>query len=96
MGANVNVYMYHGGTSFGFESGTNTNSFRFSEEILFHIILNAWQTYITFSIEPTSYDYDAPISEAGDLTPKYFAYKEVFSKYQQIPPIQVISFSIFL
>jgi hypothetical protein len=68
-GANVNIYMMHGGTSFGFESGTNTNP---------------------FSAEPTSYDYDSPISESGDLTYKYFAFKQVIAKYLPIPPIQVI------
>ena len=29
---------------------------------------------------PTSYDYDAPISEAGDLTPKFYAIKDVVQK----------------
>lgn len=28
----------------------------------------------------TSYDYDAPISEAGDPTPKLFAIRNVISK----------------
>lgn len=60
-GANVNVYMAHGGTSFGFEAGANLVPL--------------------FSPEPTSYDYDAPISEAGDLTNKYFAFQELFSNY---------------
>lgn len=27
--------------------------------------------------QPTSYDYDAPLSEAGDLTEKYFALRKV-------------------
>jgi len=27
--------------------------------------------------QPTSYDYDAPLSEAGDLTEKYFALRQV-------------------
>ncbi len=62
LGANVNIYLVHGGTSFGFDNGANTPP---------------------FSIEPTSYDYDAPISEAGDLTPKYFAFKQVIAKYMQ-------------
>ncbi len=55
MGANVNVYLIHGGTSFGFGAGANSPPYEPC---------------------PTSYDYDAPISEAGDLTPKYFAMKE--------------------
>jgi len=28
----------------------------------------------------TSYDYDAPLSEAGDPTDKYFAMRDVISK----------------
>lgn len=27
--------------------------------------------------QPTSYDYDAPLSEAGDLTEKYFTLRKV-------------------
>ena len=33
-----------------------------------------------FLVEPTSYDYDAPISEAGDVTIKYLAIRDVISK----------------
>ena len=40
-------------------------------------------------VEPTSYDYDGLISEAGDLTPKYFTMKAVISKYLPIPNIPV-------
>ncbi|KAJ6661996.1 hypothetical protein lerEdw1_012843 [Lerista edwardsae] len=35
--------------------------------------------------QPTSYDYDAPLSEAGDLTEKYFAIREVIGMYKKIP-----------
>ncbi|POI31803.1 hypothetical protein CIB84_004446, partial [Bambusicola thoracicus] len=35
--------------------------------------------------QPTSYDYDAPLSEAGDLTEKYFALREVIGMYNQLP-----------
>lgn len=66
--ANVNLYMFHGGTSFGFGSGANSPPFQ---------------------PQPTSYDYDAPISEAGDLTAKYFAIKETIQKYMPIPEIAV-------
>ena len=34
----------------------------------------------TFWPCPTSYDYDAPISEEGDPTPKYFAMRKVIGK----------------
>ena len=40
-------------------------------------------------MEPTSYDYDALISEAGDLTPKYYAFKEIISKYMSVPDIPI-------
>lgn len=33
-----------------------------------------------FRAMTTSYDYDAPISETGQLTPKYFAIRKVISK----------------
>ena len=50
-GGNVNIYVFHGGTSFGFSAGSNSGP---------------------FLATPTSYDYDAPITEAGDLTDKYW------------------------
>ncbi len=34
-----------------------------------------------FKPDTSSYDYDAPISEAGWATPKFFATREMFSKY---------------
>ena len=43
----------------------------------------------TIQVEPTSYDYDAPISEAGDLTEVYFAMKKVIGKYLPIPIMSV-------
>ena len=45
-----------------------------------------------FSVEPTSYDYDSPISEAGDLTDKFFKFKDVIAKYLPIPAIEVRCF----
>lgn len=30
-----------------------------------------------YGAQPTSYDYDSPLTEAGDLTEKYFAIREV-------------------
>lgn len=38
-----------------------------------------------YSAQPTSYDYDAPLSEAGDLTEKYFALRNVIQKFIDIP-----------
>lgn len=63
MGANVNLYMFIGGTNFGYWNGANG----------------------PYASQPTSYDYDAPLSEAGDLTEKYFAIREVIKMYRKIP-----------
>ncbi|XP_065200399.1 beta-galactosidase-like isoform X1 [Planococcus citri] len=37
----------------------------------------------------TSYDYDAPLTEAGDTTDKYFAIRDLLSKYFKIPNIPI-------
>ncbi|XP_074201436.1 beta-galactosidase isoform X2 [Camelus bactrianus] len=62
-GANVNLYMFMGGTNFGYWNGANT----------------------PYQAQPTSYDYDAPLSEAGDLTEKYFALRDVIKKFEKVP-----------
>ncbi len=61
----MNVYMFIGGTNFGFTSGANH--------------------YEKFAPDVTSYDYDALLSECGDVTPKYFAVREVIKKYIDHP-----------
>ncbi|XP_061768062.1 beta-galactosidase isoform X1 [Nerophis ophidion] len=63
MGANVNMYMFTGGTNFGYWNGA----------------------LAPYSSQPTSYDYDAPLTEAGDLTEKYFSIREVIKMYRKIP-----------
>ncbi|AZN43533.1 glycoside hydrolase family 35 protein [Paenibacillus albus] len=37
----------------------------------------------------TSYDYDVAISESGDLTEKFYKYREVISKYMQLKPLNL-------
>ena len=59
IGVNVNFYMFHGGTNFGFTSG-NFNQTR----IDYHFLLSPGAAP-EYSPMPTSYDYDAPVSEAG-------------------------------
>jgi len=61
----LNMYMFIGGTNFGFTSGANH--------------------YEKFAPDVTSYDYDAVLSECGDITPKYHALREVISKYIDTP-----------
>lgn len=57
----VNFYMFHGGTHFGFSSGSNY--------------------YENLSPDITSYDYDAPLTEWGEVTEKYKAFRSVIEKY---------------
>uniref|UniRef100_A0A8C9TER8 Galactosidase, beta 1-like n=1 Tax=Scleropages formosus TaxID=113540 RepID=A0A8C9TER8_SCLFO len=60
MGASVNMYMFEGGTNFGYWNG-------------------AYRSVVT------SYDYNAPLSEAGDPTDKLLAIREVIKKFRDIP-----------
>ena len=62
-GGNLNYYMFHGGTNFGFTAGANGGQGQ------------------RYTPDTTSYDYDAPLSEAGDPTPKYFAIQKVIKKH---------------
>ncbi|MFD4691824.1 beta-galactosidase family protein [Streptomyces sp. NPDC058463] len=64
-GASVNLYMFHGGTNFGFTNGANDKH--------------------TYRPTVTSYDYDAPLDEAGDPTEKFTAFREVIAKYAPVP-----------
>ncbi len=70
-GASVNLYMAHGGTNFGFWAGAN----------------HSGTGPETAGYEPTvtSYDYDAPIGEAGELTEKFHAMRAVIGKYVPLP-----------
>lgn len=53
----VNIYMFIGGTNFGFMNGSNY--------------------YSQLSPDVTSYDYDAVLTEAGDLTEKFYRYQDI-------------------
>ena len=65
----LNMYMFIGGTNFGFTSGANH--------------------YEKFLPDVTSYDYDAILTECGDITPKYMAVRAVIQKHSaaELPPI---------
>ncbi|XP_038549360.1 beta-galactosidase-1-like protein 2 isoform X2 [Micropterus salmoides] len=63
----INLYMFHGGTNFGFMSGA------------FAVGKPAPKSMVT------SYDYDAPLSEAGDYTTKYHLLRNLFSLYHTQP-----------
>ncbi len=66
---NVNIYMFHGGTNFGFMNGSNY--------------------YDELSPDVTSYDYDAVLSEDGEITPKYEAFREIIAKYTDMPKVEL-------
>lgn len=70
LGANFNMYMFHGGTNFGFYNGA----------ISFHDDPNN-PAKTTYYPETTNYDYDAPLTEWGECTPKYFAIQRVMEKH---------------
>ncbi|GFR60736.1 beta-galactosidase [Elysia marginata] len=59
--SSFNLYMFHGGTNFGFTSGA--------------------VNFTKYDLISTTYDYDAPLTEAGDTTPKYFFIREQLLKF---------------
>ncbi|XP_070980340.1 beta-galactosidase-1-like protein [Oncorhynchus clarkii lewisi] len=65
IGASVNMYMFEGGTNFGYWNGADHDN-RFRSVV-------------------TSYDYNAPLSEAGDPTEKLLAIRDTISKFRDIP-----------
>lgn len=68
MDASVNLYMFHGGTNFGFTNGANYSK--------------VYQPTIT------SYDYNSPLSEAGDRTKAYYLLREaICKKLGQVPEL---------
>ncbi|MFI0911188.1 beta-galactosidase family protein [Streptomyces abikoensis] len=67
-GASVNLYMAHGGTSFGGWAGAN----RAGEDHLGALLPTV-----------TSYDYDAPVDEYGRATAKFWAFREVLAGFRE-------------
>ena len=66
----VNLYMFEGGTSFGFMAGANYDK--------------------GYQPDTTSYDYDAPLDEAGRPTAKFFAFRDVILRHlhdARLPPV---------
>ena len=79
------LYVFHGGTNFGFTAGANAFS------------------PTQYQPDITSYDYDAPLNEQGQPTPKYYMLRNLIRQYvsydipeppaviptMTIPPIQL-------
>uniref|UniRef100_V5GH47 Beta-galactosidase n=1 Tax=Anoplophora glabripennis TaxID=217634 RepID=V5GH47_ANOGL len=68
--ASVNIYMFHGGTNFGFTNGASLGNTLFDNS----------------GFEPitTSYDYDSPLTESGDYTDKYFNIRELLIQHSPV------------
>ncbi|MEM1446443.1 MAG: beta-galactosidase [Planctomycetota bacterium] len=66
-GAMPNLFMFHGGTNFGFMGGRTVNSD---------------EAYMV-----TSYDYDAPLREAGGRSDKYAVTKRICTFASQFAPV---------
>lgn len=69
-GYSVNLYMFEGGTSFGWMNGANSNG-------------------TTYEPDTTSYDYDAPLDERGEPSPKYFLFRNAIRTATGITPPSV-------
>jgi len=80
LNASFNFYMFHGGTNFGFTSGANTNDSTDS---------------VGYLPQLTSYDYDAPLDEAGDPTAKYFSIKRTLKEAVSIRDYVTTAGTIF-
>lgn len=61
LGGHVNLYMFHGGTSFGWMAGANHGG--------------------KYEPDVSSYDYDALLDEAGNITEKYRITQRLIKKY---------------
>ncbi len=76
-GYSVSMYMFHGGTSFGWMNGANSNGSNYEPDT-------------------TSYDYDAPLNESGQPTPKYMAFRDAIARVtgKTPPPIPVVTSAV--
>ena len=84
IGASFNIYMFFGGTNFGFSSGANLvekdGSTTANADTIGH--------FGKYYPDITSYDYDAAISEWGDYRDIYFAMRELLKDENtpEVPP----------
>jgi beta-galactosidase len=69
-GYSVSIYMFHGGTNFGWMNGANSS--------------DAKPTM--YEPDVTSYDYDAALDESGRPTAKFFAFRDVIAKATGVTP----------
>jgi hypothetical protein len=73
-----NLYMFHGGTHFGFTAGANADRFALSTNGI----------ACSFMPDVTSYDYDCPVTEQGRPTAKYTALRDLIASH--LPPREAL------
>lgn len=71
-GYSFNLYMFEGGTNFGFTTGAN--------------VTDPGVTPPHYVPLTTSYDYDAALDEAGQPTPKFWALRKVIADTTHVTP----------
>jgi beta-galactosidase len=78
-GYSVSMYMFHGGTSFGWMNGANADGANSDGK--------------NYQPDITSYDYDAPLDESGRPTPKYDLLRKTIAEVtgHKPPPVPVIA-----
>jgi beta-galactosidase len=69
-GSSVSIYMFHGGTDFGWMNGANSSDSKPA----------------TYEPDVTSYDYDSALDESGRPTAKFFAFRDVIAKATGVTP----------
>lgn len=73
----LNYILKHGNVNFYmFHGGTNFG------------FMNGSNYYGHITPDVTSYDYDAPLSEDGQITPKYEAFKQIIKKYRDFDDVE--------
>ncbi|MCO7124718.1 beta-galactosidase [Sporolactobacillus shoreicorticis] len=74
--ADLNALLQRGSVNiYMFHGGTNFG------------LMNGANYYKALAADVTSYDYDAPLSEDGELTQKYQAMRDVIGTYTKLPPL---------
>ncbi|MDE1156551.1 MAG: beta-galactosidase [Acidobacteriaceae bacterium] len=68
-GYSVSLYMFHGGTSFGWMNGADSH------------------TGHDYHPDTTSYDYDAPLDEAGNPRYKFELFRQAISSHTHVKPV---------
>ncbi|MEQ2265030.1 hypothetical protein XENORESO_001226, partial [Xenotaenia resolanae] len=79
----INLYMFHGGTNFGFMNGAFAVGIPAPKPMVTSYGVSTTPP-LTFVGLSTS-DYDAPLSEAGDYTTKFHLLRNLFSSYHNEP-----------